>query len=272
MLGGALHYSGRNIMTELEFQGAVLDVCTLKQWIWWAWSSDENAWPGFCICACEGLKRCATCVEVLQTLWMRSSRVLQFSHRLWTCNMRMCPKCWILKVEKKWYNYGPLDFGLYPFLDNSRMPEDCHPTWKIGGLWRGLAGSLAGLFASWLQWFKVPCFFKRAVMRSGTSGTWPLGTWDPPGAHYVPLVCRPGTDSGTFPPKILCQFESRWVFETYVLTCRLPSCIKTALWWLPICWTTVLNHCAILLGENHRSFNAVARSWNRQGQSVITAH
>jgi hypothetical protein len=173
---------------------------------------------------------------------------------------------------KKWYNYGPLDFGLYPFLDNSRMPEDCHPTWKIGGLWRGLAGSLAGLFASWLQWFKVPCFFKRAVMRSGTSGTWPLGTWDPPGAHYVPLVCRPGTDSGTFPPKILCQFESRWVFEIYVLTCRLPSCIKTALWWLPICWTTVLNHCAILLGENHRSFNAVARSWNRQGQSVITAH
>ena len=36
---------------------------------------------------------------------------------------------------KKLYNYGPLDFGVYPFLDNSRMPEDCHPTWKIGGLW-----------------------------------------------------------------------------------------------------------------------------------------
>lgn len=95
--------------------------------------------------------------------------------------------------------------GCTPFLDNSRMPEDCHPTWKIGGLWwtGGFPGRFVCVLAPVIQ---GALLFKA---RSGTSGAWQLGTWDPPGAHYVPLVCRPGTDSATFHPKILWHVESR---------------------------------------------------------------
>ena len=139
---------------------------------------------------------------------------LAVQSQAWTCNRRICPKCWFF-----WWNKTiirrPLNFGVYPFLDNSRMPL---PTADMENRWTLLA-SLAGLFASWLQWFKVPCRCAESA-----AGVW----WDPAaGAHYVPLVCRPGTDSWCNPQRCWVMLSRVECLRSIFLTYRLPSCIKT---------------------------------------------